>query len=431
MVSQVRAAALPIQACLRRLVQKLKRFAVILYVLLFIAILYWRSPSLFRDPRFWADEASHYYTACKALVVCFKVHHLASYQVFANVFVYLAEKVPILWAPAVTTYLSLILHIVVIAQIVQFARACDLSRIVTILMVTAAAIVPQMIEVALTATNAQWVAGVSMLFVFVMPSEWLRRYWRGLAVWCAICGLSGVPATITGPVFGIRALVERSRPILILAAALGAGAALQFILLMKFEAGSLRSYPHDPIVLGMPLILQTVLAPLFSADFATALGEVIAGQRGAKGTTLLGTIVAGLGLVAIIFAAARSGLRGSLVSWTLFAWILVTVVQTFGAIAPELNLSGWVNARYYFFGSMCLVVMLAWGSKARNFVLRAIALGLLGSITVSGIATSRMSGWSQFFLNGQSWSEQINACPVGITCRVVLWPKAWTVDIIK
>src|SRR6202035_4396234 len=44
---------------------------------------------------------------------------------------------------------------------------------------------------------------------------------------------------------------------------------------------------------------------------------------------------------------------------------------------PQGHISGWSGGRYFLFGSMCLCVLLAWGTKARQVVLRVASTGLL------------------------------------------------------
>jgi hypothetical protein len=358
--------------------------------------------------------------------------HAGSYQLLMNIFVYLTNTVSVAQAPMVTTYLSLLVHVAVVAQIVVFCEAYKLPRHIMLLLVTAWALLPQTYEVWATALNVQWVLGVSVLFIFVMPTGWLQRHIKGAAVWCFVCGVSGVPAVLMSPAFLLRALIDRSRAPLVVSGVLGLCAGLQLAVLVLFGAVSNRAYPSDPAILALPLLLQTVLPPISSVDTIVLLGQALA-QRLYEPPLLLGTIALGLGIMGTVLAIAASGRRGSRVYPTLFAWVFVTVVQTFGAAAsdPKSLLIPPNGGRYYLFGSVCLCIMLAWGSVTNVKTFRVIALGLLLSIGLNGAIQAEFSSWMTPFIQGPSWTDQIKDCRHGATpCHILIWPVGWAIDIL-
>jgi hypothetical protein len=406
------------------------------YLGLFLIVAYFKGPVLFKDPRFWAEEGTFYYANCLGHTFsdCLGIVQLGSYQLLENLMVYVAARAPILRAPAATTFLSLVVQLGVVGQIVQFSQAYRLPTMVTALLVLAWALLPATYEVGLSATNVQWVAGVSVLWVLVMPTEWLVRHRKGVIVWCAICGLSGVPGVLLAPIFFLRALFDRSRTMLAIALVLGACAIFQLVILARFGTSAERSLlSHDAITLVTPFFLQTVWSPILSVDVASALGQALIAQRTGSGTIPLGIILAGLGVVTVVVAAAWSYLRSPLVPLTVVGWALVTLVQSFGGLGPpEMFLSGWLGGRYFLFGSVCLCILLAWGTRARVGALRMLASGLLACVVLSGAAQAKLSVWQTGMLSGPSWRQQVRACPVGIPCRVAVWGgPAWVLDIVK
>jgi hypothetical protein len=406
------------------------------YLGLFLVVAYFKTPMLFKDPRFWAEDGAAYYKDClgHTFSACLQVVHGGSYQLLENIMVYIAARLPIIAAPAATTYLSLAVHLVVVGQIVQFSRVYRLRGLVTVLLVLAWALLPASYEVWLSATNVQWVIGVSVLWIFVMPTEWLVRHRKGVLGWCAVCGVSGVPGVLLAPVFFLRSLLDRSRTILAIALVLAGCAVFQLLILAQFGVSTERSMAsHDAITLVVPFFLQTVLSPILSVDFATILGQGLAAQRTSPGTIPFGIVLAGLAVMAAVIAAARSGLRGQLIALTVVAWVLVTLVQSFGGLGrPEIFLSGWGGARYFLAGSVCLCILLAWGTRGPVPALRMLAFGLMACIVLSGAAQAKLSSWQTGMLTGPSWRHQLRTCPVGKPCRVMVWGGAvWVFDIVK
>ena len=406
------------------------------YLGLFLVVAYFKTPRLFKDPRFWAEDGAAYYKDClgQTFSTCLQIVHGGSYQLLENLMVYVAARLPIITAPAVTMYLSLAVHLVVVSQIVQFTRAYRLPVAVTALLVLAWALLPATYEVWLSATNVQWVAGVSVVWVLVMPNEWLVRHRKGILAWCAVSGLSGVPGVLLAPVFLLRSLVERSRTILAIALVLAGCAVFQLAILAQVGTSGERSLAsHDAITLITPFFLQTVLSPILSVDFATALGQALAVQRISPGTLPFGILLAGLGVMTVAVAVAWSGLRNHLVALTVGAWVLLTLVQSFGGLGrPEIFLSGWGGARYFLAGSVCLCILLAWGTRGPVRALRILASGLMACIVLCGAVQAKFSSWQAGMLTGPSWRHQIRTCPVGKPCRVMVWGGAdWVFDIVK
>jgi hypothetical protein len=393
---------------------------------IYVAILFAKAPTLFVDPRFWAEEGTSFFPACQkgGLAARLSYLHFGTYQFLANAAVYLSTKVPLALAPLVTSFLALALQMVVVAQLVMFANAYRLSTLVAVLLVAAWALLPQMFEVGMSATNMQWVAGASVLLIFAMPLEWLTERWKGAAIWCVICGFSGVPAVLFAPLFFLRALLERSEKVLAIGVMLAACAAVQAALIHIYALPDPnRAYSRDPILLGVPIFLQTILSPIASIDFADAVGKAIAsGQRGA----LIGALGTGLGILALVVSGARAN---HIVWLLLLAWAFLTLVQSFGGLAAHNFLSGCAGGRYFLTGALaiCLIVALGTASSA----LRSPSTLILVMICVCGVVDLR-SRVVRVMLSGPSWSEQVRNCDASGHCLITVWPGSpWIVDVVN
>ena len=84
----------------------------------FLVLALWKAPGILRHPRFWAEEGTVFYAGFvgKSFLECiFYIGH-GSLQILSNAIVYLAAQAPVAFAPAITTYLALGLHLLVVAQ---------------------------------------------------------------------------------------------------------------------------------------------------------------------------------------------------------------------------------------------------------------------------------------------------------------------------
>ncbi len=405
------------------------------YIGFFILVVFAKSPEILIHPRFWAEEGAVFYINFLHLSFLHSILFVKSgaIQLLTNIIVYLSTEAPVTAAPAVTTYLSFGFQIIVILQLFLFARAYNLTRQAGLLLVAAVSFLPQSFEVWLNSTNLQWIAGLSALLIFAMPACWITRHYRMAATWCFLCGLAGVPATILVPVFVCRAIIERSVPLAVITLALGLSAIVQLAVL-KSVGGEPRPYRIDLYVLTVPLLLQSVLSPLLSADVADRIGRLILSPNPRVHVVSSAvSMVGGLGIIGLVMLAASSARRSFVQIWLImFAWAFVSMIQNFGSISPgPEEFSGWVGGRYFLFGAVCFCLLLAWGTSARYMLGRILSIGLLWAMVVSGIYTISFSQWPSGMLHGPRWRSQIEKCSASQTCRIKIWPDPWFVEIEK
>ena len=394
----------------------------------FLAFAFWKSPAIFIDPRFWAEEADYYFARClhaTAAACLTTLHENGSFQSVANVGAYLATLVPLERAPAVTTYLTLLLHLAIIVQLAGFVRTYRIGPSGAVLLAAAFALLPQTVEIWMTATNAQWLTGVSALFLLLMPSETLARHRVAAPIWSLFCVTSGAPACVLAPLFILRALRERSGCLIAMAAVFALGAAVQLYLCLSFGVPRPLSPEFDTLVL--PVVMQTILAPLLSGD---AVNLIAPGVRGPDhAIAAIAMVAVSLALLGSAIYAARSAPRTAGVGLLVLAWGLVSFVQSFGSLDPTPNISGYVGGRYFFLGAVSFCLLIGIGTTARERWIRTVATATLACIVLAGFVASRTSGWSRLVSRGPSWSQQVRACQPGTTCKVAIRPVPRTIDI--
>jgi hypothetical protein len=389
-----------------------------------------RKPALFTDPRFWAEEASHFYTRFlnESTLTALGYVHVGSYQLLTNAIVVLATHVPLWAAPVVTTYLAFGVLLFVAYQIGILLREYQIGRIASALLLIAFALQWGMYEVALTATNVQWIAGLSTLVLLALPCAWLDRNLRLSGLWLLLCGLSGIPAAICAPAFAVKALVFRSRSTALAAAILSVCVAVQALCVVLGDTSG-RDLHKTWAVLLMPTLMQTAIEPFTGPEPIFLVGTYINSALPKVGMLLLATAGAGAAIIALAGLLARDAAKDRIVWVVLFAWLYVSVAQTVGALHPA-QLVTASGARYYVFGSTASFLLFTLATTNVAKAARATALGALALACFAGLSQRMVGEWTQSLLNGPSWKQQARACKAEERCVVHAWPHDGTVYLI-
>ncbi len=406
-----------------------RRIWLFVYVALFVALSFVKAPNVLVDPRFWAEDGAFYFTNFRALDAWGALFYITNgnYQFLTNVLVYLATKVPLVLvhAPAITTYGAYLVEALVVVLIHAVVASYGINRHVGLLLVAGWTLMPASYETWASATNVQWICSVSMLLVLMLPNETVERHFAKTLVWTAICGLTGVTSCILAPGYLARAYLNRSRHFAVLGTLLALCAMLQLAVLMRFGVSG-RSFVSDPRTLTLPTLLQTILVPLFGVDW---VGELAAPLRDGARARSVFTYLVGLSLMLLAVAIAWRARPTAIILIVAGLWILVSLVNTFGALGPPLELvSGTGGARYFLFGAMCFCLLLAIGTTAHWRLGSGIAVALL--VVIVGTSTAQLgSPWLVMHVEGPSWKQEVAKCaPVG-PCEVAIWPNGWSVKL--
>jgi hypothetical protein len=139
--------------------------------------------------------------------------------------------------------------------------------------------------------------------------------------------------------------------------------------------------------------------------------------------------LAGLSLMLFAVVVARRARPTAIILIVAGLWVLVSVVNTFGALGPPLGLiSGKGGARYFLFGAMCFCLLLAIGTTARWRLGSGIAVALL--VAIVGTSTAQLgSHWRVMHIEGPSWKRELAKCAAAAPCEVAIWPDGWSVTL--
>jgi hypothetical protein len=401
----------------------------------FVAVSWLKAPALYTAPRMWSEEGNLYFGPIQSLdlVDSLTLVVRANIQFLTNAIVYLAAQVPLAFAAHVTTYLSFAIAAFTAHLIVVFCASYGIRQSICLAAVVIWALLPPTYEVFATATNAQWVCSLSMLLICALPPHVLQgRYEPALYIWAIACGLTGVPSCIAAPGFFLRGVTERSRPHLVIGVILGLCALVQLAIIVTHPIEG-RSFAFAPLTLALPGLLQTVLAPIISADLADLIGVKIRSREAGADVVAAAAVLVSLLLICLAAALAWSPHRRGLVVTLLVLWALESVLNTFGAFGgyPEGLISGWGGARYYLFGCVCFLLLLLLGTRADDRLARRLSVALICLMAGVSIAQMFISPWTRALTEGPSWAEQVERCDPARPCVVTVWPGGaeWTFEI--
>ncbi|MGF1460533.1 MAG: hypothetical protein ACFBSG_16085 [Leptolyngbyaceae cyanobacterium] len=400
-------------------------------LLLFGVVAVIKSPTLFWDPRFWAEEGLIFYQNClqQGAQQCLRYVHLGNFLLFSNLLGYWASLVPAYFAPFVTTYGAAALHVLVVYQVLLLGQTYGIKTPQTYLLVTALALLPQTYEVWMTATNVQWLAGISVMLVFAMPAVWLRSQLAWLSIGIVLCGFAGIPSVILTPIALVRGILMRSKSAVWLATLLGACAVAQTAILIAHPVASARSFSFNLPLLGLAASLHTLIGPLLTVDFFYAVGSALraGGQLLTTGPICL---LAVSGLLMGLLATWGVQIQHRGVYLYLFCcWIFVTTIQAFAALDQPWDMVATAGGRYFLLGAVCFCLSLGLASTARVHLIRYVSTAMLTVVVLSGFYTVKYSSWNDWFLTGPSWREQIVHCERDRPCEVGIWPAGWMVTL--
>lgn len=196
-----------------------------------------------------------------------------------------------------------------------------------------------------------------------------------------------------------------------------------------------RQMAFDGFVLTVPMLLQTVFAPLLGSAVAEAMADKIA-YNALRGGVLLATIVVGALAAAFVISAARRVRGGAVWTGTLSAaWFGTATLNVIGAIGnSDLYLSGGRSGgRYYFVGAIAFVLLVAIVAGARQPLVRRVAHCMLICMVGAGAWQVVRGDWMNPLIAGSPWRDEVRACGAARPCVVKVWPEnrgAWSFTLV-
>jgi len=221
-------------------------FNVIVFTLLCVLVIA-REPMLMLQPRFWAEEATvYFYTAISApFWEAVIAPHQGYYSFLANVAALLAKLPKLEYAPAVTTGISLLVQLAVLAAVMINNSAFLDTSLKKALAGIATVIVGAVGEIWLTTICSQHYL-VLLMFLILIDEKHSPVKRRSYYVIAGVTAISSVASCFLTPLFLLRYLVRRQKQDFVLFAILSAACLIQLfaILYSHLELGD-AAYFHS------------------------------------------------------------------------------------------------------------------------------------------------------------------------------------------
>lgn len=388
--------------------------------ILSLSIIFYFFPSIFTDPRFWAEEGTLYYPLALERGVAFLWSTVnGNFQFLENLFVWLSTLVDVSLAPTITTYLALFVMGLVTMQLFSALTDYGVSIFVALLAVSAWTMMSPMPEIMASATNVQWMTAMSVMALGIQKKNSWKFHTKILAsFWVVICGISGVPTIMLTPLMLLIAFITRSKIDKLFSALLIACAALNILVVFSANALENRTLIFD--------LKQSIIPTLNHVVFSSLMGVEWAAKLARSYNLSTGYFLIGIALSTSLFAwLIRSSELPKLSLVLAFGGIYISILQTIFSLGDQTAhlslLYPAYGARYYASGCMALICLFA---LLKDKKISTIFLGFI-------IAHSFPYMYQESLQQSKfpSWSQDIKNCPE--LCTIHIWPPNWTMQIRK
>ena len=387
-------------------------------------------------PRLWAEEGKYYYSALQngsffdtlSLVV------RGNFQLLTNWISYFSTLTPAKYAAYTSTYLSLMIACLFIGLFGLLSIQRKYSFLLSVVAVVIFALIPQGYEIYLTGTNIQWILPVCILHIFIIYSKnWSCINKVAAYILVVISGLTGVTSVMLAPIFFLRGLSIKSQFHYRSGWILAACALLHlFIILQNSHEG--RIFPTDLYILTFPVLLQSMWSPIIGVEAVNATLYIL---NNFKQNLIWVGLIYFISITIALFVVWTSskGSKDRFLPLFIFgAAIYISILNIIGSIGdPNGLVSGWGGGRYFFFGSVCFVLLLIFSVSNLTSLSSKLACVILVTIMISSIIQVVNGDWKNWLITGQSWQETVIGCGELRPCEAQVWPGGsdWKFELTK
>lgn len=366
--------------------------------------------------RFWAEEGAVFYSNLSNKDLFGSVLYLFNghLELSTNIVVYLSTFVSLIFAPLVTTYVSLAVQMIPILIIAKYRKQLFLStRCVLIILVVAVGL-PQASEVWANAINLHFhfslvVALIAAIKIDDGPQKWISR------VLLVLSGLSGIPPNFLVPVFAFLAIRDKQRERWIQFSILTVTTLIQIGLLAMhgLEAGN-RSYFSVPLAIWLAPVAQSVASPLFGFGVGDQVAAIL---RESLGFTLGPFLFSAVFTIPLVFFAVMAFKEkfNSIGILILSAFVLL-VFSVITALGDKLYLiSAGAGGRYFYAPNILFAISILALSKYRKIYIM-LPIFLLFVSSVNNI---------KHYIGGPDWINSYNSAAGNNDVVYDIWPSGW------
>lgn len=403
------------------------------YVLLLLAaawIVISHRPDAVTNPQFWAEDGRVWYAQAYNLdpLGAFLLPEAGYYQTISRAIAALSLLFPLRWAPMVLNLFAIAVQafnaFFIASERMSQAVPSRLFRFAAAFIYLA---LPNSYETTANLTNTQWHLGLTVLLIILAkPAEEVAWKIFDYAA-TALSALSGPLCLLLVPIAAIKYFYRRKKRLLILAAILFIGSAIQLSALFVFERPS--SQPLGASFFGAVHIIagQCVISPLVGAK---NYGLLI---RTHWWTDVFASIAAagGLAVFVLAFILGKQEVRLLII----FA-VLVCATALINPAVTKLE-PQWIAmqtpltaSRYWLFPGITLLVCLAFLATNRRVGRLRYAFILPALLMIWGF----VADWKQprfKDLNFPEYAREFDAAKPGDIVTIPINPDGWDMSLKK
>lgn len=403
------------------------------YVLLLLAaalIVISHRPDAVTNPQFWAEDGRVWYAQAYNLdpLGAFLLPEAGYYQTISRAIAALSLLFPLKWAPMVLNLFAIAVQafnaFFIASERMSQAVPSRLFRFAAAFIYLA---LPNSYETTANLTNAQWHLGLTVLLIILAkPAEEVA--WKILDYAAtALSALSGPLCLLLVPIAAIKYFYRRKKRVLILAAILFIGSAIQLSALFVFERPS--SQPLGASFFGAVHIIagQCVISPLVGAK---NYGLLIRTHWWTDVFTSI-TAAGGLAVFVLAFILGKQEVRLLII----FA-VLVCATALINPAVTKLE-PQWIAmqtpltaSRYWLFPGITLLVCLAFLATNRRVGRLRYAFILPALLMIWGF----VADWKQprfKDLNFPEYAREFDAAKPGDIVTIPINPDGWDMSLKK
>ncbi len=408
-----------------------------LFILALVAFVA-RAPGLLLHPRFWAEEGTFYFAHAYGHsfwdALTYIPPHIPYYLFLTNLGVALAGRVPLEWAPLITSLFAMTVQFAPVA-LIAWSRSelfnANAKKTCGVLLVLLA---PSGWELWLTATGLQfWCALIAVLILLDFAGP-VARLWKVISLGLlAICGLTGLIACFLTPLFILSARLRRRRLQFAQAAVL-IGCCLFHLSILVTHSQGISQNRFSPLDLNTFVSIvwtRELVLPFLGPDIAKVFGFVLRTTRSFDAIRLyaitLFLIALEMGAVVLICGKVERTLTNLLLAGSALVLLVMSVVLALGQKSGLIMYPA--SSRYFYVPNVLLLMLML------NYVVEParikVSCRLRSLILFFAIGMSILYFPTRTLSSPQSprWSDEAAKWRKDTGYAMEIWPKDWYVRL--
>lgn len=388
-----------------------------------------RMPEIVLKGRFWAEEGTFFFVNAWTLdPVSAVLQPVGSYLNLAasGAAVVARWSVPLEYAPYVTIAVALVFQLFPPLLLLVARDGWLENWVIRIGGLCLLLLVPGSDEIWLNTLHSQFqlMLCCGLVLALDVPVGWRLWFHSAILFLAPLCGPGAIALL---PLFGLRALVDRSSGRAIQTVVLAASSLLQLIDFFDMGAsGDGRGAVVSPLVFLLVVTVKDLVLPFLGIGMAERFAAAIrtAGITGPLSAAAMVAPVVVFGAVAIL--AIRRRIWVAL--WLLAGAAVSAVTAYFGALDGMVALlHERAGARYAFvplsLTALCFLALAANTQRRERWVTTAICTWMV----IVGLRAFT-PGWLPV-RNGPAWRTEVTRWRADPTHLLLIWPSPWVVQL--